>query len=868
MKKLFIFINVFLAFSTSCFADHITGGEMFYTSNGLINGSYQYSVTLKLFMRCNSGRQFVNPTTISVFNRATGARVMDVTTPLRDIETISLSDSDPCITNPPQVCYQVGYYSVNISLPPSSDGYILASQVNFRISGISNLSQGYNNVGATYTAEIPGNFVTNAPLNNSAKFTGSDLVIVCANNRFSYSFGAEDPDSDQLRYYFCNAYQSGITAGGNNNIPPPSPPYNSVPYDNYFLGNAPLGPEVQINPSTGLITGIAPAAGVYVVTVCVDEIRNGRVIAVQRKDLQINIAPCEIAGAILQPEYLVCGSSSAVQIENLSTSPLINTNLWQLTNRAGAEVYTSTTPVLNYNFGDTGLYQVKLVINRGQQCTDSTTAVIRVYPGLLANFGYAGKCFSKPTVFKDRSTNVYGKINDWTWSFSEAVSPDVAKQQNPTYTFQSMGNKLVSLLVTTEFGCRDIVTQTISVLDKPAVDLLFKDTLICKSDSVQLIAQGGGVYQWSPQQSMLLAQNSRPVVAPHQTTTYYIEMNDNGCVNRDSVRVRVTDKVDLQVMNDTTICSGDSIIISIHSDAFRYSWRPAEQTLNATIKNPTVFASSNTTFYVTANIGSCIATQPVIVTTAPYPKVDAGNDTVICYNAQTRLYGITDGASIMWAPLAHLSSPTQLQPIARPLQTTTYMLTVTGNNGCPKPAYDTVRVRVMPQIKASAGNDTTIVINQPLQLLATGGVQYTWAPATFLSNTLVANPVLMVGSATEGLQYQVLVYNEAGCVDSAMLKIRVFGTVPSVFVPTGFTPNNDGVNDILKPVAAGIKRFEFFSVYNRWGQLMFRSATDGDGWNGTLNGAVQPSGTYVWMVKAIDFNDRPIFDKGTVTLIR
>ena len=169
---------------------------MFYTYNGVVNGQHSYSVTLKLYQRCNSGRQFPNPTIVSIFDKTNGSRYMDVTVPLNTINTISISNPDPCITNPPDVCYEVAYYVFPVTLPASAMGYVLSSQVNYRINGINNLAGGQ--IGAMYTAEIPGtSVVVDGAENNSANFVGSDLVIVCANNDFSYSFAAVDADGDK-----------------------------------------------------------------------------------------------------------------------------------------------------------------------------------------------------------------------------------------------------------------------------------------------------------------------------------------------------------------------------------------------------------------------------------------------------------------------------------------------------------------------------------------------------------------------------------------------------------------------------------------------------------------------------------------------
>ena len=102
---------------------------MYYSFNGVVGGEYQYFVTLKLYQRCNSGRQFPNPTIISIFDKTTGARFTDLYIPISNTENISITNPDPCITNPPPVCYDVAYYSFSVSLPASARGYVLASQV-------------------------------------------------------------------------------------------------------------------------------------------------------------------------------------------------------------------------------------------------------------------------------------------------------------------------------------------------------------------------------------------------------------------------------------------------------------------------------------------------------------------------------------------------------------------------------------------------------------------------------------------------------------------------------------------------------------------------------------------------------------------
>ena len=867
MKRFIALITFLSGLFFTARADHITGGEMYYTFEGRSGSDYIYNVTLKLFMRCNSGRRFNNPTTVAVFDRINYQRIRELSVPLSKQESINLQNSNPCITNPPTVCYVVGYYYFTVSLPASANGYVLVSQVNYRIAGINNLTLGYSQVGATYTAEIPGTGSNaNGPQNNSAHFIGNDLVVVCASNSFSYSFAAEDKDGDLLRYSFCNAYISGTNG---TNVPPPDPPYPAVPYGQGFNGSMPLGGNVKLNSATGLITGIAPSAGAYVVTVCVEEIRHGTVISVQRKDLQINITECSIAAASLLPEYTLCKETKTLTIANLSTSSLIHKYNWQFQKRDGSLLFSSTTPEVTYTFPDTGQYKVQLYINLGDICSDSTTSIIKVYPGFRTGFDYSGICVNKPTTFSNTSQTAYGTIDSWTWELGDAATlSDTSHLKNPVYTYHQTGPKSVSMVVTNTMGCRDTVLKEIDILDKPPLKVAFQDTLICKGDTLTLHAIGNGSFTWSTANNTIAPNTSSPTVSPPVTTKYQVELNDNGCKNVDSLTVRVVDFVSLKAAKDTTICAKDTVQLSALTDGLQFSWMPSNSVNDPNRLTTQAYPAVTTTYQITARIGHCSATDDIIVTTVPYPMADAGSDTLICFNTHCQLSARTDGTSVSWSPSGTLSDASSLQPFARPVATTEYVLSAYDTKGCPKPGLDTVLVTVLPKIIPSAGQDTNIVVGQPLQLRASGGIRYNWLPPYNLSSTTIAEPVALFHEPAEGLIYTVEVFNEAGCSDSASIRIKVFDTRPEVFVPSAFTPNGDGKNDVLRPIAAGITRIEYFRIFNRWGQMVFSTFTSGQGWDGRIGGKDQNSETYVWEVKATDYKGTPYIRKGTVTLIR
>ncbi len=869
MKRLISICIFVTVLSGTAQSSHITGGEMYYVYVGTSGGLYQYNVTMKLFQRCGSGRQFPNPAIISIFDKTNNVRITDMTVSIDNTENISLTSSDPCITNPPNVCYDVAYYTFSVALPPTQYGYIMASQVNYRINGINNLTSS-GNIGATYTAEIPGIVdATDGHLNSSAKFTGSDLVVICANNDFSYSFAASDDDGDELRYYFCDAYASTNSSGGTT-IPTSPPPFPPVPYSSPFSATAPLGPGVVLDQTTGMITGIAPPSGIYVVTVCVVEIRNGVVLATQRKDIQVHIADCDIAAASLLPEYSLCKNTQTISIANQSNSPLIVSTEWEFYDASNSLIHTATGSSVIYTFPAIGDYTVKLIINRGQACNDSTTTIIHVFPGFVPDFNATGICITKPSFFTDQTTSVYGVPNSWTWDFGElGASNDYSTVQDPVYTYPFMGVKKVILIVTDTRGCRDTIVKNMTIIDKPPLTLGFNDTLICLNDRLMLQASGSGIFSWTPPVNIMNANTATPTVNPVNTTTYYVELDENGCKNKDSVKVRVVDRVTIIPMSDTLICRGDTIQLRIQSDGLLYSWTPTAQVIDPLVQNPFVITNNSLTNYiVSAVIGGCSATENILVSTVPYPTVNAGADSIICYNTMALLKGSTDGNTWSWSPPNSLSNPALLNPIAYPPRTTFFVLTAFDTRGCPKAGRDTVKITVNPKMHISAGADTAVVTGQPLQLNASGSEFFTWSPPNYLSAVDIPNPVALFNNPGAGIKYKVIGYNADGCADSAIISIKVYKTLPSVFVPTAFTPNNDGRNDVLRPIAVGMKYIESFNIYNRWGQLIFTTTINGHGWDGRINGQLQTTGAFVWSVKARDYLGKTYFQKGVFTLIR
>jgi gliding motility-associated-like protein len=156
---------------------------------------------------------------------------------------------------------------------------------------------------------------------------------------------------------------------------------------------------------------------------------------------------------------------------------------------------------------------------------------------------------------------------------------------------------------------------------------------------------------------------------------------------------------------------------------------------------------------------------------------------------------------------------------------------------------------------------------KPISLVARAiGDVYLWKPSTGLNSAFIRLPIL--NPTTEQL-YTVNITNRAGCsfVDSQL--VRIFDE-SDIYVAGGFTPNNDGKNDRIYPIAVGVSVFYSFKIFNRWGLMVFESnSLDPElGWDGSLKGKDQPAGTYTWVVYGIGQTGRPISKSGSVVLIR
>jgi len=349
-----------------------------------------------------------------------------------------------------------------------------------------------------------------------------------------------------------------------------------------------------------------------------------------------------------------------------------------------------------------------------------------------------------------------------------------------------------------------------------------------------------------------------------------IIMDASGCIQKETAVVTLDNTVTASIPNPAPICEGKKVLLAAVSNAESFAWTPGNGLNNFNILTPEADPSATTVYFLTASTGICQQTVDVTVTVNPAPIADAGRGDTVCYGVSTQLHG-SGGVYYSWTPAIYLSDPNIPAPgVNNPLNTTTYNLTVTDGMGCTSLQSDAVVVTVTPPAAIWIGNDTSILAGQPVpmdveDINGSGFDSFSWSPATGLDNSAISNPI---ASPEESVTYTVLASTAAGCQAQGTRSIKVY-SVADIFVPNAFTPNGDGHNDVLHARPVGIRKFEYFAVFNRWGQRIFYTADPSVGWDGSTGGHyVNGTTTYVWMAAGIDYRGVLVERKGTVILVR
>jgi len=323
----------------------------------------------------------------------------------------------------------------------------------------------------------------------------------------------------------------------------------------------------------------------------------------------------------------------------------------------------------------------------------------------------------------------------------------------------------------------------------PTVNAGTDKNLNCTTTSATIgtTAIVGNTYSWSPATGLSSTTIAQPIANPVATTIYTITVTGaNGCTATDIVTVNVNTVppvADAGSDKNLTCATTSTIIGTAGIAGSTYSWSPATGLSSTTIAQPTASPSTTTTYTViVTGSNGCTSTDIVVVNVnTSLPTVNAGVDKNLNCTSTSTTIGTTAivGNTYSWSPATGLSSTTNAQPIANPISTTNYTVTVTGSNGCT--ATDVVVVNVNttpPTVDAGADRNLTCSITSAtIGTTAIAGNSYSWSPSTALSSTTIAQPVASPSVTTS---YTVTVTGTNGCTATDVVIVNVNTAPPTV----------------------------------------------------------------------------------------
>jgi gliding motility-associated-like protein len=467
--------------------------------------------------------------------------------------------------------------------------------------------------------------------------------------------------------------------------------------------------------------------------------------------------------------------------------------------------------------------------------------------------------------------------NTYSWSPATFLSnPNIASP---------LSNALVSTtyIVTVNNianGCTDMDTVEVTVNPKPVAGFN-PGTAQCLAGNsftftnTSTISSGSLTYSWNFGDGNSSTQTS-PVHSYANAGVYSVKLvvtGNNGC--KDSVThpaVTVNSNPVVKTNNDLSICRGNTVQLQT-TGAQTYTWSPAQDLSCSDCSNPVASPATSGRYIVRGidNAG-CPGLDTINITVFQPIQLNVSPGNSIC--EQQSINFLASGAvSYIWSPAQGLNSTVIADPIATPASTTQYRVIGFDGHNC---FTDTgfVSITVNPKPTLELGPDLTLSTGTiyPLDPAVTNGpiVSWQWTPATNLNCTACPDP-----SATikKDIIYHTSIRNSYGCTATDSIKIKTFCEGSQVFIPNAFTPDGDGVNDILMVRAKGIELVRSFRIFSRWGELIFEKTNFSPnipsfGWDGKIKGVTGPAEVYVYTAEVTCDNLQTYTFKGNVSILK
>ncbi|HSB92437.1 MAG TPA: PKD domain-containing protein [Flavitalea sp.] len=522
----------------------------------------------------------------------------------------------------------------------------------------------------------------------------------------------------------------------------------------------------------------------------------------------------------------------------------------------------------SYTAAVTGNYQVRLQSVQG--CTDtSRTIAITISNNVIGSItpATASICNNVPVNLTASGGSVYQWYLNGTL-IQNATAPVYQATQPGVYSVTIFNAGGCSASAQNTVNIQNAVLDTsISVNGPPTV---------CAGGSVALSGGTASAYQWLLNGSAIAGATAKQFNATVAGNYQVIVASAEGCTDTSrlvTVSIAASPTASIEAPASTVICAGTPVQLTA-SGGPTYSWlRDNVVIANATANvYPATLPGSYTV--IVTNAGGCKDTSNAVVL-AEFAKPVAGfTANAACAGAETAFTNTSTVAGNATATyrwdFGDNKTSTEKDPKHVFETSGTYNVKLVITLSTCQDAADSITKSVVigstgvgtryQTVTIAAGATTTLAARE-------GGVTYAWSPVTGLSSPTSRVTNVTLNSSQE---YTVEIAQAAGCtvVDTVLVNIQSSAGPTQFFVPTGFTPDNNGQNDVLRPMLINFRSIKYFRVFNRWGKLVYQTSTIGSGWDGRINGAPQPTETYSWTFEGEDNTGKTIKASGKSVLIR
>lgn len=543
--------------------------------------------------------------------------------------------------------------------------------------------------------------------------------------------------------------------------------------------------------------------------------------------------------------------------------------------------FESADSSYTYNYTLPGSFIPKVILKDSSGClavlqgTDS----INIFSSKI-NFGVNDTLFCDiaNAIFTD-STLSGSVVKNYNWSFGDGTSSSL---QNPTHTYTSTGKYTIGLIIETAYGCRDTMVKNnfIQLATNPQIAIA-GNNIFCGPAEVlfqgNLISSDTFAIQWKwkfGNGNNANIQNPPPQSynVPNTFPVQLIATSSSGCADTANTLVIIHPLPTTFAGNDTTICLNNTIQIQA-TGANSYVWKPLTLLSCDSCDNPIASLTDDTSLYVTGStIFGCETTDTIFIKVKkPFVINGLQPFDTICGNEKIQL-SASGAENYIWSPANGLNNSNIANPIASTTVNTIYKVTGFDSSNCfTDSAFISLLVFKNPTV--DAGEDKLTSIGKPITItpqFSADVTQWIWEPATYLNCSNCPNPAATPEFNTT---YKLTVKNNGGCQASDNMTVKLTCEKSNLFIPTAFTPNNDGLNDFFYPISSGVFKIQLLSIFNRKGEMVFQNGSfkpndKTKGWDGRYKGQIADTGNYVYTMEIICNNNNSLSFSGNILLLK